>query len=199
MTTPPGYPPYQPPQGPAYPPPQQGYPQPPAPVTPAPVAPLPPTLPPVAAANSRSFAITVTILVVALALCGGGGVGAYFLVTRLGGGGQATATAATVGFLTAVYKDKDAVKASKFVCSAARDRTELDRKINELRSLEQRYPRDPQFTWDDPKVETENRRSAKLRVTVNFSAGEARVAEQRLRITAVNDGGWFVCDVESIR
>jgi hypothetical protein len=141
----------------------------------------------------------VTVLILAIALCGGGGTAAYFLVTRLGGGGAATPTAATVNFLTAVYKDKDAAKASKFVCTAARDQSDLTRRIDELRSLEQRYPRDPQFTWNDPKVESQSRRSAKLSVTINFSAGEARVAEQRLRVTAVNDGGWFVCDVESVQ
>jgi hypothetical protein len=137
------------------------------------------------------------VLVGVLVLCGGGAVTAFLLLRNSGGEGQPDPTAATVNFLTAVYKDKDAAKAGRYVCAAARDEDKINNKINEVKQYEQKFNKDPKFTWDEPKVESTTKETAKLSVTVRFSTNDDRVAEQKLAITAVKDNGWFVCDIQT--
>jgi flagellar basal body-associated protein FliL len=146
----------------------------------------------------RGPLIVVLVLAGVLLLCGGGGLTAFLLLRNSGGEGQPSPSAATVSFLTAVYKDKDATKASRYVCGAARDAGKIENKVNEVRRYVQRFDRDPKFTWDEPKVESGGKKTAKLSVTVKFSTNDDRVAEEKLSITAINDSGWFVCDVQTV-
>jgi hypothetical protein len=156
-----------------------------------PGAPVPPR-------RRRGPLIAVLALVSVLVLCGGGGITAFLLLRDSGGEGQANPTAAAVSFLNAVYKDKDAAKAGRYVCSSARDEDKINNKVNEVRQYEQKFNRDPKFTWDEPTVESTGKETAKLSVTIRFSTNDDRVAEQKLSITAVKDDGWFVCDVQTV-
>jgi hypothetical protein len=142
--------------------------------------------------------ITVLVLVAVLVLCGGGGIAAFLVLKDAGGEGQPSAVQAAEKFLTAVYVDKDAAAASKYVCSSARDERKLNDKIDELRRYEDKFDRDPRFAWEQPKVDSTGKDTAKLSVTVKFSTNDDRGAEQKLAITAVDDDGWFVCDVQSV-
>jgi hypothetical protein len=145
----------------------------------------------------RGWLIGLVIALV-LVLVGGGAITAFLLLSGGGGDGQANPTAAATSFLTAVYKDKDAAKAGKYVCSAARDADQITKKVNEVKAYAQKFDRDPQFNWDEPKVESSDKEKATLAVTVRFTTNDDRVAEEKLSITAVNDGGWYVCDVKTV-
>lgn len=139
--------------------------------------------------------IVSLIVVGAVLLLGGGGITAFFVLRDSGGDAQPSPTEATVNFLTAVYKDRDAAKASKYVCSAARDEKVVAKKIKELTDYEANYKQSPRFTWDEPKVESSSKKNAKVSVTIRFNSDDDRSATQRLEITAINDDGWFVCDI----
>jgi hypothetical protein len=155
-------------------------------------------VPPPPARSRRGPLLLVLILIGVLLLLGVGGLTTFLVLRNAGGDAQASPAAATTSFLTAVYKDKDAAKANRYVCAAARDTDQLTRKIDEIRRYEQKFNRDPTFTWDEPKIESSGKGQAKLAVTVRFATNDDRVAEEKLRITAVDDGGWFVCDVQTV-
>jgi hypothetical protein len=145
----------------------------------------------------RGLMIGLIIAIVVVVLLGGSTTA--FLLLRGGGGeGQPNPTAAATNFLTAVYKDKDAAKAAKYVCSSARDQEQLDRKVNEVKAYAQKFNRDPQYAWDEPKVENSGKDRATLAVTVRFTTSDDRAAEEKLSITAVNDGGWYVCEIKTV-
>jgi hypothetical protein len=138
--------------------------------------------------------IAAIVLVVLI----GGGTTAFLLLRGPGGEGQPNPTAAATNFLTAVYKDKDATKAAKYVCRSARDQDQLNRKVDEVKGYAQKFNRDPQFAWDEPKVESAGNERATLAVTVRFSTSDDRAAEQKLSIITVKDDGWFVCEVKTV-
>jgi hypothetical protein len=138
--------------------------------------------------------ITSIVLGIVLLLCGGGGTAAYFLITSVDSGGKATPTAAVDGFLTAVFRDHDVEKANKYVCADSRNKAALSRKIDELRSYEQRY-KSPQYTWTTPTVQSRKGDTATLTVPVKITTADDRVAEERLKFVAVNESGWWVCEV----
>jgi len=145
----------------------------------------------------RGLMIGLIIAIVAVVLVGGATTA--ILLARGGGGeGQPSPTAAATNFLTAVYKDRDATKAAKYVCSSARDEEQLSRKVNEVKSYAQKFNRDPQFAWDEPKVENSGKDRATLAVTVRFTTSDDRAAEEKLSILAVKDGGWYVCEVKTV-
>jgi hypothetical protein len=145
----------------------------------------------------RGLMIGLIIAIVAVVLVGGATTA--ILLARGGGGeGQPSPTAAATNFLTAVYKDKDATKAAKYVCSSARDEEQLTRKVNEVKSYAQKFNREPQFAWDEPKVENSGKDRATLAVTVRFTTSDDRAAEEKLSILAVKDGGWYVCEVKTV-
>jgi hypothetical protein len=148
--------------------------------------------------RSRKTLLISLIAAVILVVIAGGGITAFLLLRNSGGEGQATPTAAATNFLTAVYKDKDATKAGKYVCSSARDKANITAKVDEVKAYAQKFNRDPQFTWDEPKVENSNKESANLSVTIRFATSDDRTAEQKLSIVAVNDDGWLVCEVKSV-
>jgi hypothetical protein len=144
----------------------------------------------------RGLLITTIVLGVVLLLCGGGGTTAYFLIKNLGDQGKASPSAAVDGFLTAVLRDHDVDKANKFICSDSRDKAALSRKIDELRSYEQKY-KSPQYSWTTPTVESRKGSTATLTVPVKITTADDRVAEMKLKFVTVDDSGWWVCEVGS--
>jgi hypothetical protein len=192
----PDYPP--PPGQPGYPPPpgQPGYPPPPgyAAQTNYPTgfpAGYPSQEPP---RRRRGLLITSIVLGVVLLLCGGGGTTAFFLIKNIGNQGRTSPTAAVDGFLTAVFRDHDVEKANKYVCSDSRDKAALNRKIDELRSYEQKY-KSPQYSWTTPTVQSRKGSTATLTVPVKITTADDRVAEMKLKFVTVDDSGWWVCEV----
>jgi hypothetical protein len=146
----------------------------------------------------RALLITSIVFGVVLLLCGGGGTTAYFLIKSVGGSGKATPAAAVDGFLTAVFREHDVDKANKYVCAASRDKAALDKKINELRSYEQKYKR-PQYSWSTPTVDSRKGTTATLIVPIKITTADDRVAEKKLRFVAVDESGWWVCEVGDAR
>ncbi|NJC69157.1 hypothetical protein HC031_05410 [Planosporangium thailandense] len=142
----------------------------------------------------RALLITSVVLGVVLLLCGGGGVTAYFLVKNIGGSGTATPTAAVDGFLTAVFRDHDVDKANRYVCAESRDKAALGKKIDELRSYEQQY-KSPRYTWPTPNVQSRKDKTATLTVPIKITTADERTAEKRLKFVAVDESGWWVCEV----
>jgi flagellar basal body-associated protein FliL len=144
----------------------------------------------------RGLLITSIVLGVVLLLCGGGGTTAYFLIKNIGNQGKASPSAAVDGFLTAVFRDHDVEKANKFVCSDSRDKAALSRKIDELRSYEQKY-KSPQYSWTTPTVQSRKGSTATLTVPLKITTADDRVAEMKLKFVTVDDSGWWVCEVGS--
>ncbi|GIJ53893.1 Rv0361 family membrane protein [Virgisporangium aurantiacum] len=150
-----------------------------------------------APARSRRTLLISLIAAVVLVVIAGGGITAFLIFGRSGGEGQANPTAAATNFLTAVYKDKDATKAARYVCSSARDKGDITKKVDEVKAYATKFNRDPQFTWDEPKVENSGKETATVAVTVRFSTSDDRAAEQKLTITTVKDDGWLVCEIKA--
>ena len=123
---------------------------------------------------------------------------AFLIFGRSGGDGQANPTAAATSFLTAVYKAKDATKAARYVCSSARDKGDIEKKVGEVKAYATKFNRDPQFTWDEPKVENPGKDTATVNVTVRFTTSDDRAAEQKLSITTVKNDGWLVCEIKTV-
>jgi hypothetical protein len=173
-------------------PPPPGEPQhPSAPHSPPSATPVPPAATP---RRRRAPLITSIVLGVVLLLCGGGGTTAYFLLKNVAGTGTATPTAAVEGFLTAVFRDHDVEKANSFVCPDARSKAALGKKIEELRSYEQQY-KSPRYSWPTPSVQARKDKTATLTVPVKITTADERVAEKRLKFVAVDESGWWVCEV----
>src|SRR4051812_4488926 len=145
-------------------------------------------------ARHRGVLITSIVLGVVLVLCGAGGTTAYFLIKKVGGSGKASPTAAVEGFLGAVFTDHDVEAANRFVCSESRNKATLSKKINDLRSYEQKY-RAPRYTWPEPTVDSKKPDTATLTVPVTITTEDDRVATKKLRFVTVNESGWWVCEV----
>ena len=202
---PPGYPPSgYPPSG--YPPPGSPAGPPPSPYQPVYQQPYPPSDPsqaylqfpgpPPAPKKRRGLLITAIVLGAALLLCGGGGTAAYLFLRDADGQGAQSPQVAVNDFLVAVYTDQDPTKAEKLVCSAARDRAELSKKINEVKSYAGKY-KNPKFSWPEPTVADAQDTTAKVNVKVRITTGDEKVAEQQLNFTVIKKTGWFVCEVQS--
>jgi hypothetical protein len=153
---------------------------------------LPPATPP----KKRGLLITMIVLAVALVLCGGGVATTWYLLQGADGKGQANPVDAVNLFLTAVYKDKDVEAANKYVCSSARNKQDLQNRINEIKEYDGRY-KSPQYTWPTPKVDDQKDQTAQLSVPVKVTTSDDRVAEIKLKFVAVNDDGWWVCEIAS--
>jgi flagellar basal body-associated protein FliL len=149
---------------------------------------------PAARRRRRSLLITSIVLAVVVLLCGGGGTTAYFLIKSVGGTGKATPAAAVDSFLVAVFRDHDSEKASRLVCSESRNKVALGKKIDELRSFEQKY-KSPQYSWPTPSVDSRKDNTATLTVPVKITTADERTAEKRLKFVAVKETGWWVCEV----
>jgi hypothetical protein len=182
----PGYPPAgESPTTPGYPA-QFGY--------PAPLDPAQPATPP---KKSRGLMITAIVLGIAVLLCGGGGTAAYlFLRDTSDGQGAESPQVAVNDFLVAVYTEHDAEKAGQLVCSDARNREQLTKKIDEVRAYAEKYKK-PKFSWPEPTVAEAKEKRAKVNVTVRITTDDERVAEQPLNFTVIEKTGWFVCEIQS--
>ncbi|SCL14910.1 hypothetical protein GA0070624_0558 [Micromonospora rhizosphaerae] len=185
---PPGYPPHQAPgaQPPGYPPHQAGAQPPGYPPYEAPATPP---------RKKRGLLIASIVLAAALLLCGGGGTAAFLTVRNAEDGQGAKEPAVAVdGFLTAVYKDRDAKKAATFVCSASRDDKKIAAKVAEVQKYSADY-QNPRFRWTTPKVDNQTGDRATVTTKVTMTTSDEKVADQELRFTVVRKTGWWVCEV----
>lgn len=193
------YPP--PPGGPApgaFPPPAPGsYPAPPGGPAPGafPAADYPPQQNPTPPKKRRGLLIASIVLAAAILLCGGGGTAAFLTLRNAENGQGAKEPAVAVdGFLTAVYKDRDAKKAATFVCSAARDDKKIADKVAEVQKYASEY-QNPRFRWTTPKVDNRTGDRATVTTKVTMTTSDEKVADQELRFTVVQKTGWWVCEV----
>ncbi|WP_406039931.1 hypothetical protein OG799_30010 [Micromonospora sp. NBC_00898] len=182
----------------AFPPPTPGaFPPPPAPgaFPPPPVAGYPPYQGPGAPKKRRGLLIASIVLAAAVLLCGGGGTAAFLTLRDTEGGQGAKEPAVAVdGFLTAVYKDRDARKAATFVCSASRDDKKIAGKVAEVQKYTTEY-QNPRFRWTTPKVDNQTGDRATVTTKVTMTTSDEKVADQDLRFTVVRKTGWWVCEV----
>lgn len=153
-------------------------------------------VPPAPPKKRRGLLITAIVLCAALLLCSGGATAAYLFLKNADGTGADSATAAVNDFLVAVYTDHDVAKAKRLVCSEARNESDLTKKIDEVKTYQNKY-KSPKFSWDNPAVSDQKSDSAKVNVKVKITTADEKVAEQQLNFIVVKKTGWFVCDVQS--
>ncbi|HEX5540174.1 MAG TPA: hypothetical protein VFX60_01205 [Micromonospora sp.] len=158
----------------------------------------PPGYPPYGAPapkKRRGLLVVSLVLAAALLLCGGGGVGAFLLLRNTENGeGAAEPVVAVEEFLEAVYQDRDVEKAASLVCSAARDRKAISKKIAEVEEYATQYDK-PRFRWDKPKIDDQNKERTIVSVELTMVTGDEKTAEQKLVFTVVQRTGWWVCEV----
>ncbi|GAB3967475.1 hypothetical protein GCM10027615_17000 [Plantactinospora veratri] len=99
----------------------------------------------------RGLVIASIALAVTLLLCLLGGVTAFLVLRGAERGEGATDPVVAVDeFLTAVYSERDADRASSLVCSAARDGEKIAAKIEEVAEAAGRYDT-ARFRWATPR------------------------------------------------
>ncbi|TDC42669.1 hypothetical protein E1258_32440, partial [Micromonospora sp. KC207] len=168
---------------------------PPSPGAGAPPPGYPPHHAPVAPKQKRGVLIASIVAVLALMLCGGGGAAAFFtLRSTENGEGAKEPTVAVENFLTAVYRERDARKASGYVCAAARDDRKITAKVTELKRYAEQYS-DARFRWTSPKVDNQTGDRATVTTRVTMTTSDEKVADQDLRFTVVRKTGWWVCEI----
>jgi hypothetical protein len=178
-------------------PPYQGPPVggPPPGAVPPPPGGYPPYPGPAAPKRRRGLLIVSIVLAAAVLLCGGGGTAAFLTLRNAEDGtGAKDPTVAVDGFLTAVYKDRDAKRAATFVCSAARDDKKITAKVAEVQKYSGQY-QNPRFRWTSPKVDNQTGDRATVTTRVTMTTADEKVADQDLRFTVVRKTGWWVCEV----
>lgn len=145
--------------------------------------------------RKRGMLIASLALAVILALCAGGGVAAFLTLrdSETGKGAKEPAVAVEE-FLTAVYKDRDAGKATALVCSAARDDDKIAAKVAEVEKYVADY-RNPRFRWSTPRVDNQTGDRATVTTKVTMTTADEKIAELPLRLTVIKKTGWWVCEV----
>ncbi|MDG4794403.1 hypothetical protein [Micromonospora sp. WMMD1082] len=163
--------------------------------TPPPASGYPPHQAPAGPPRKRGALVASIALVVVLLLCAGGGVAAFLALrnTESGEGAQDPSVAVD-DFLTAVYQERDAAKAAKLVCTAARDRDKIRAKVAEVEKYVSTY-QNPRFRWDTPTVDNETGDRATVTTTVTVTTADEKIADQDLRFTVIRKTGWWVCEV----
>ncbi|WP_432984698.1 Rv0361 family membrane protein [Dactylosporangium sp. CA-233914] len=144
--------------------------------------------------KKRGLTITLIVLAVVVVLCGGGGAAAYFVVQNNQGTGAPTAVEAVNSFLTAVYKNKSADDALKYVCSSSRNKDKLAARVDEIRKYDSGLS-SPTYTWPTPAVEKQSKDEATLAVSVKVITSDEKVAESKYKYIATHSKGWWVCEV----
>ncbi|MER7169571.1 hypothetical protein ABT336_26380 [Micromonospora sp. NPDC000207] len=145
--------------------------------------------------NRRGVTIASVVLAATVLLCGGGGVTAFLALRNAENGEGATEpTIAVENFMTAVYRDHDPSRATRLVCSAARDEKKIAAKVAEVERYSAAYA-GPRFRWSSPSVDNQNGDRATVSTTVTMTTSDEKVADQDLRFTVVRKRGWWVCDV----
>ncbi|RIV34514.1 Rv0361 family membrane protein [Micromonospora radicis] len=168
--------------------------QPPAQPGPAPGAP-PYELPAGPPQRKRGALVASLALAVVLLLCAGGGVAAFLTLRDAESGAGATEPSVAVDeFLTAIYEERDAAKAARLVCTAARDQNKIRAKVAEIEEYVATYE-SPRFRWDTPKVDNETGDRATVTTTVTVTTADEKIADQDLRFTVIRKTGWWVCEV----
>jgi hypothetical protein len=140
--------------------------------------------------------VTFIVLAVVLLLCGGGSLSAYLLLRNADGAGAGDPQTAATDFLDAVYEQQSARRAADLVCSAARNRDEIAKKVDEIKRSVRAY-KDPRFVRSELTVQQKSDERALVATTMTLVTGDDRIAEQKLRLTVVHKTGWRVCEVES--
>ncbi|MFI7021161.1 hypothetical protein [Micromonospora sp. NPDC049900] len=156
----------------------------------------PPYPPPAAPSRRRGGALVASIaLAVVLLLCAGGGVAAFLTVRNAESGeGAQDPSVAVDDFLTAVYQERDAAKATRLVCTGARDQDKIRAKVAEVEQYVSAH-QSPRFRWDTPKVDNETGDRATVTTTVTVTTADEKIADQDLRFTVIRKSGWWVCEV----
>ncbi|MFG2055324.1 hypothetical protein ACGFI9_14990 [Micromonospora sp. NPDC048930] len=186
---------FPPPASGAFPPAPGAFPPPASGAFPPPAGGYPPYQGPAAPKKRRGLLIATIVLAAAVLLCGGGGTAAFLTLRNAEDGQGAKEPAVAVeGFLTAVYKDRDARKAATFVCSASRDDKKIAAKVAEVRKYATQY-QNPRFRWTSPKVDNQTGDRATVTTRVTMTTSDEKVADQDLRFTVVRKTGWWVCEV----
>ncbi len=145
--------------------------------------------------RKRGVLVASIALAVILVLCAGGGVVAFLTLRNAeSGAGADEPTVAVEEFLTAVYKDRDAGKASALVCSAARDDGKIAAKVAEVDKYASGY-QNPRFRWSAPKVDNQTGDRATVTTKVTMTTADEKIADLPLRFTVVKKTGWWVCEV----
>ncbi|MGC4811268.1 hypothetical protein ACLQ29_12170 [Micromonospora sp. DT228] len=145
--------------------------------------------------KKRGLLIAAIALVVIMVLCVGGGVLAFLTLRNAETGEGAKEPAVAVDeFLTAVYKDRDATKATNRVCAASRDDKKIAAKVAEVQKYASEY-QNPRFRWTTPKVDNQTGDRATVSTRVTMTTADEKVADQDLRFTVVQKTGWWVCEV----
>lgn len=145
--------------------------------------------------KKRGLLIAAIALVVIMVLCVGGGAVAFLTLRNVEDGEGAKEPAVAVDeFLTAVYKDRDAAKATSRVCAASRDDEKIAAKVAEVEKYASEY-QSPRFRWTTPKVDNQTGDRATVSTRVTMTTSDERVADQDLRFTVVQKTGWWVCEV----
>ncbi|MFV2099464.1 hypothetical protein [Micromonospora sp. LOL_024] len=153
--------------------------------------PYPQQVPP----GRRGALLASITLVAVLLLCAGGGVAAFLTLRNTESGeGAPDPSVAVDDFLTAIYQDRDAVKAAEMVCTAARDQDKIRAKVAEVEKYVSTY-QSPRFRWDTPTVDNETGDRATVTTTVTVTTADEKIADQDLRFTVIRKTGWWVCEV----
>ncbi|MEV6693229.1 hypothetical protein AB0M35_17345 [Micromonospora sp. NPDC051196] len=176
--------------------------QPPAsgPIGPTDPPPTPPGYPPYQSPTGRpprkrGALVAALALAVVLLLCAGGGVTAFLTLRNTESGeGAPEPSVAVDEFLTAVYQERDAAKAARLVCTAARDQQKIRAKVAEVEAYLSAH-QSPRFRWDTPKVDNETGDRATVTTTVTVTTADEKIADQDLRFTVIRKTGWWVCEV----
>lgn len=146
------------------------------------------------AKRKRGLLIASIVLAVVLVLCGGGGLAAFLLLRGDSGEGATEPVAAADAFLRAVYVDHDPDKAAALVCPSARDTKKITKKIDEIKGYAKTY-KNPRFRWETPKVDDQNAERAIVSVKLRMITGDEKFSDQQLKLTVVQETGWWVCEV----
>jgi Type II secretory pathway, pseudopilin PulG len=136
-----------------------------------------------------------TFIAVLVALVGVGVVATSVVAGLPSSSGANSPAQAVDGFLTAIYETHDPRAAGHFVCERARDHTELDRIVLRVTQQAEEYP-GSRTTWTYPPIHQEGRTAA-AEVTLTMTTPNEQVASRELTFLLVDDGGWWVCDVQS--
>jgi hypothetical protein len=143
----------------------------------------------------RAGLLAGLLLSLLIVVCLAGGTGAYLLVQHAQPVGSTQPQAAVDGFLGAVFTDHDPDKAGEFVCARARDPRDLQRLVEKVSEVEERY-RSPRTTWQiGPTRRGDHEASVPVRLTL--TTGDDQVAEHEITLLLVDQRGWWVCDVEA--
>ncbi|WP_433530239.1 hypothetical protein ACQPYA_29355 [Micromonospora sp. CA-263727] len=164
-----------------------------------PVPPPPPGYPPyqtpTGPPGKRGALLASIALAVVLLFCAGGGVAAFMALRNTESGeGAPEPSVAVDDFLTAIYQERDAAKAARLVCTAARDQDKIRAKVAEVEEYASTH-QNPRFRWDTPKVDNETGDRATVTTTVTVTTADEKIADQNLRFTVIRKSGWWVCEV----